>query len=49
MSLEALLFQVLCVLAVFMLVMARIEGNKKPTDGCTRQQATRNTQTQFTK
>jgi|GEM_PF-4679171 len=41
MSLEALLFQVLCILALIAFVFTRIEGNKKPTDGCTRQQATR--------
>ncbi len=48
MSLEALLFQVLCILAVFTLVMSVIEHsrNKKPAPGCTREQATRNTQTQ---
>lgn len=45
MSLEALLFQVLCILTVSAFVLARIEGNKKPTHGCTREQATRNTQT----
>lgn len=47
MSLEALLFQLLCILTVAAFVFARIESarNKKPTHGCTREQATRNTQT----
>ena len=49
MSLEALLFQVLCILTVVALVLARIERNKKPMPGCTRTQATRNAPTSITK
>lgn len=49
MSLEALLFQVLCILAVFAFVMVRIESNKKPTQRSSAEQATRNTPTQITK
>lgn len=45
MSLEALLFQVLCILTVFAFVMTRIEGKKKPTQRSSAEQATRNTQT----
>lgn len=48
MSLEALLLQVLCILAVFALVMCVVERtrNKKPTQRCNAEQATRNTPTQ---
>ena len=46
MSLEALLFQVLCILTVFAFVMARIEGKKKPTQRSSAEQAVRNTQSQ---
>jgi hypothetical protein len=49
MSLEALFFQVLCILTVVAFVLARIEGNKKPAPGCTREQATRNAPTSITK
>lgn len=51
MSLEALLFQVLCILTVFAITMCVIEHtrNKKPAPGCTREQATRNTPTSITK
>lgn len=52
MSLEALLFQVLCTLAVFTLVMCVIEHtrNKKPEQGIRHPaQATRNTPTHSTK
>lgn len=51
MGLEALLFQVLCILAVFTLVMCVVEHarNKKPTQRCNAEQATRNAPTQITK
>lgn len=51
MSLEALLFQVLCILAVFAITMCVIEHtrNKKPTQRCNAEQATRNTPTSITK
>lgn len=51
MSLEALLFQVLCVIALFAMSMCIVEHtrNKKPMPGRTRTQATRNTPTQTTK
>ena len=47
MSLEALLFQVLCVIALFAMGMCIVERtrNRKPMPGCTRTQATRISQT----
>lgn len=53
MSLEALLFHVLCVIALFAMTMSIIEyrstRNKKPTQRSSAEQATRNTPTHITK
>lgn len=46
MSIEVLAMQALCLLTLFMALGCAIErAMKRPTDGCTRQQATRVTTT----